>query len=119
MAWDHISRTFRPRMSSAEILPAPVVDTRGVLPTKWDREKAAFRALLPSLLDDHRGRYVAIHEGVVVASGDDQLRTAREAYAKFGYVPIYVGLVTDQPPPQLRVPTPRLVRLPRGGGEER
>ncbi|MEX0716985.1 MAG: hypothetical protein WD066_10370 [Planctomycetaceae bacterium] len=40
----------------------------------------------------------------------DQLQIAREAYSRFGYVPIYVGFVTDEPPRPLRVPTPRLIR---------
>ena len=33
-----------------------------------------------------------------------------QAYAQAGYVPIYVGLVTDEPPPPVRIPSPRLVR---------
>jgi len=85
-------------MNQPEILPAPQIEAP--IPaeaSKWEREKQAFRLLLPSLLLDHRGQYVAIHDGQVVGSGPDQIALARDAYRRFGYVPIYVGLVTDQP----------------------
>jgi hypothetical protein len=35
---------------------------------------------------------VAIHEGQVVESGSDKLDIAGRAYARFGYVPIFVTL---------------------------
>ncbi|MEX2287921.1 MAG: hypothetical protein WD648_12580 [Planctomycetaceae bacterium] len=91
-------------MSNAEILPAPDIKTptSGEM-SKWEREKRAFRALHSSLLSKHRGLYVAIHEEQVVGSGLDQLGVAREAYRRYGYVPIYVGLVTDNPLPPVRV----------------
>jgi hypothetical protein len=78
--------------------------------TKWRREQQAFRRLLPDLLKVHRNQYVAIHEGKVVEAGADKLEVAGRAYARFGYVPIYVGLVTDQPIPVSRIPSPRLLR---------
>jgi hypothetical protein len=77
--------------------------------SKWRREQQAFRQLLPELLKTHRGRYVALHEGQVVESGDDKLAVAGRAYARFGYVPIYVSLVTDAPAPLVRIPTPRIL----------
>jgi hypothetical protein len=84
-----------------------------VLPTppenKWRREQSAFRRLLPELLKTHRNQYVAIHEGTVVESGDDKLAVARRAYARWGYVPIYVSLVTDEPQPVIRMRSLRLL----------
>ncbi len=77
--------------------------------TKWQQERRAFLRLLPSLLPSHRGQYVAIHEGKVVESGPDKVVVGLRAYAKYGYVPIYVGLVTDEPIPVVRISGPRRV----------
>jgi hypothetical protein len=78
--------------------------------TKWQRERRAFLRLLSSLLQTHRGQYVAIHEGQVVESGPDKVEVGLRAYARYGYIPIYVGLVTDEPLRMDRLPTPRPVR---------
>jgi Family of unknown function (DUF5678) len=86
---------------AAPILPAPVDD-------KWRREQRAFRKLLPELLRLHRDQYVAIHEGQVVESGDDKLEVAGRAYSRFGYIPIFVTRVTDEPITPVRLPSPRL-----------
>src|SRR5262245_57977642 len=83
------------------VLPAPPED-------KFRKEQHAFRRLLPELLRTHRDLYVAIHEGRVVESGADKLEVADRAYARFGYVPILVTLVTDQPLPVIRIPSPRV-----------
>ncbi len=95
-------------MSQLETLPAPVVPSPPE--NKWRAEQQAFRRLLPELLKTHRGQYVAIHEGRVVEAGVDKLAVAGKAYERIGYVPIYVSLVTDQPQPVSRVPSPRLLR---------
>jgi hypothetical protein len=93
-------------MSQIDVLAAPLLPA---LPQdKWRCEQRAFRHLLPELLKTHRGQYVAVHEGQVVESGSDKLDIAGRAYARFGYVPIYVSLVTDEPQPPLRMPSPRL-----------
>src|SRR5262245_60751081 len=98
-------------MSMVETLEAPRLPA---LPEdKWRREQRAFRRLLPSLLGSHRGRYVAIHEEQVVASGADKLGVAGQAYARFGYVPIFVSLVTDAPAARARIPSPRAVAVAR------
>ncbi|MBI2926009.1 MAG: hypothetical protein HYY24_09920 [Verrucomicrobia bacterium] len=77
-------------------------------PGKWEQEFRAFLRLRPSLLRSHRNRFVAIHEGKVVGSGEDEIALGLRVYAKFGYVPIYVGRVSDEPQPIVRVPSPRL-----------
>jgi hypothetical protein len=76
--------------------------------TKWEREYAAFQRLLPSLLQTHRGQYVAIHDEQAVDSGDDEIALARRVFAKVGNVPIHIGLVTDTPPIE-RVPHYRVL----------
>jgi hypothetical protein len=93
-------------MSQLDVLPAPVLPEPPE--DKWRREQQAFRRRLPELLPTYRNKYVAVHNGEVVESGDDKLAVAGRAYARFGYVPIYVGLVTDQPPPLSRIPSPRV-----------
>jgi hypothetical protein len=58
----------------------------------------------------HRDQYVAVHRGAVIAHGPDQVEVAQQAYTtRAGYVPIYVGLVTDDPLPPVRIPSPRLL----------
>ncbi len=56
-----------------ETLPAPVLPPRPSKNEKWDREYAAFLEMLPDLLQTHRDKYVAVHEGRVVESGDDKI----------------------------------------------
>ena len=75
---------------------------------KWRSEQRAFHRLLPDLLKTHYRQFVAIHNGQVVESGPDKLEVAARAYARFGYVPIFVTLVAEQAP-VIRVPSPRVV----------
>jgi hypothetical protein len=75
---------------------------------KFEREARAFLRLLPELLKTHRGQYVAVHEEKVVDSGDDEIALAMRVWDKYGYVPIDVELVTDQPPPA-RIPHYRIL----------
>jgi hypothetical protein len=91
-----------------ETLPAPVLPVPPE--SKWRKEQQAFRRLHAELLKNYRGRYVAIHEEQVVEDGTDKLAVAGRAYGRFGYVPIYVGLVTDQALPLTRIPSPRVLR---------
>jgi hypothetical protein len=99
-------------MSQVEALPAPRLPEP--VTSKWRKEQQAFRRLLPDLLNTHRDRYVAIHDERVVEEGTDKLAVAGRAYARFGYVPIYVGLVTDQPLPLTRIPSPHLLQPEKG-----
>ncbi|NUQ65993.1 MAG: hypothetical protein HUU20_26325 [Pirellulales bacterium] len=88
-------------MSEAVGLPAPVIDPAPPRNT-WEYEYQAFLSLLPQLLTTHRNRYVAIHNGQVVDSGDEKLAVALRVLAKVGNVPIHVGLVTEEPEPVSR-----------------
>lgn len=94
-------------MSVTETLPAPAVLPPFAADERWRQERAAFQRLLPKLLEDSVGQFVAIHNGQVVARGADKIEVAQQAYSQCGYVPIYVGLVTTSPPPVVRIPTPR------------
>lgn len=74
---------------------------------KFERERAAFRRLLPTLLAEFRNKYVAIHEEKVVGSGDSIIDVATAASDQFGYQAIYVDLVTDEPQKPVRIPSAR------------
>jgi len=76
----------------------------------FETEMAHFERLKPQLLQQHRGRFVAIYQGEVVAVGDhkmDVLATAEEA---LGNVSFYVGQVTENGPRRVRMPSSRIVR---------
>src|SRR5881628_236075 len=94
-------------MKKIEVLPAP--EARFPLPTqgKWEMEYRAFERLRPSLLRSHRDKFVAVHKGKVVDSGEDKVSLGLRVYAKFGYVPIYVGRVSAKPQRAVRMPSPR------------
>ena len=70
------------------------------------REREAFNRLKPDLLREYRGKWVAVHQGKVIVIGNSSRQVATEAYAKVGYVPLYVGLVEERPP-VMHIPSPR------------
>ena len=96
-------------MKRANVLPAPRVDHPLLGESKWDSERRAFLRLRPSLLRKHLGKYVAIHQCKLVDSDNDQIALALRVYARFGYVPIYIGQIAVEPSPPVRVPSPRLL----------
>jgi hypothetical protein len=61
------------------------------------RERAAFEAMLPELLQMHPGKVVVVYQGEVIAVGDEVGPTIEEVYARFGYVPCYAGRVEASP----------------------
>jgi hypothetical protein len=97
-------------MSQAELLSSPELESCIHDSSKWEQERIAYWRLLPELISQYRGQYVAVHGGEVVDSGPDQVEVALRVYRKFGYVPIYVGLVSNDPVRMLRVPTPRVLQ---------
>jgi hypothetical protein len=44
----------------------------------FQKEDAAFRKMLPELLKSHKGKFVAVYEGKVVAFGDDDFDVAKQ-----------------------------------------
>jgi hypothetical protein len=89
-------------MTETITLPTPLIDLAAPPCSKWDREHQAFQRLLPQLLATHRGKYVAIHEGQVVDSGDEKLPLALRVLGKIGNMAIHVGLVTEDQQPVSR-----------------
>ena len=96
-------------MTQAEVLPAPELEAFVHGKSKWEQERSAYWRLLPTLVSKYRDQYVAIHEGQVVDSGTNQVELALRVYRRFGYIPIYVGLVSNDPWRMFRVPTPRIL----------
>ena len=94
-------------MSTFQTLPAPLVPAPKISDDQWRRERSTFQQLLPKLLTESPGKFVAIHAGQVVACGNNKIEVARQAYSQCGYVPIYVGLVSSEPQKLVRIPTPR------------
>jgi hypothetical protein len=101
-------------MNDASTQPTFDVNLPSPQLTKGEREYQAFLRLLPQLLATYQGRYVAVHEGQVVDNDSDDIALIQRVHAHIGYVPIYVGLVTE-PLPVVRIPHYREYR-PRGGG---
>jgi hypothetical protein len=63
----------------------------------FQREKEAFMRLKPKLLETNKGKYVVIRNGEPVLFGDNKVELAQAAYKKFGYVPLYIGLIQEEP----------------------
>lgn len=81
-------------------------------PSEFLREVEAFERLKPTLLsqEKYRGRAVAIHQGQVVAVGDDKMEVLAQAWQEFGEVPIYVEWVEPATPRRVRIPSVRVVK---------
>lgn len=105
--------TGRVRVTVAAVRPGvrPEFPPRPTHP-KLAREHDAFEAMLPELMTRHADKYVAIHDGQVIAEGNSSvavLSAAEESHP--GAYPL-VRFVTDQPQPPERLPS---IRLARGG----
>ena len=95
-------------MSELQTLPAPVLDSGTPPDDKWSREQRAYRRLLPTLLQTHKEKYVAIHNESVVDADPDLIALGRRVYQRFGYILIYMDFVTDHPA-VVRVPHYRVI----------
>ena len=62
------------------------------------QEKAAFAALLPMLLAQYPGRFVAIHNGAVVDTDPSRTALARRFVQTHGDTHVYIGYVGEQQP---------------------
>ena len=66
--------------------------------------------MLGDLLKTHRGQHAAIYGREFVDIGPDRMEVIRRVRERFGNVPIYVGHVSDEPPPVERIPGVRVIR---------
>ena len=65
--------------------------------TAFQRGHDDFLRLHPSLLKTHKGQWVAMLDGRVADSDLNQWALAERVYRQFGYRPIYMAQVLDQP----------------------
>ena len=72
------------------------------------REHLAFQKLLPGLLPEFEGEYVAIYRGEVVGSDADESRLVGKCYEDLGDVPFYIGQVVRNPE-VMEVPSPESI----------
>lgn len=99
-----VSPTMKRKEEEERIMPPRDIETE-----IFQREKEAFNSLKHELLKTHRGEYVVIHGGKPVLFGRNKTELAKEAYRKFGYVPLYIGLVREEPE-VVHLSTPRTSR---------
>ena len=90
-------------IGTVHTFPAPAVGPPPAS-SKWQREYEAFLRLKPQLLATHVGQYVVIHEGQVVATGDDEVALALKFFSEHGNVPVHIGLVSEGAEPPARIP---------------
>lgn len=74
----------------------------------YEQEKAAFSTLLPDLISEYLGKYVAVHGGVIVDSDFSSSRLVQRFFARHGKVSVFIGLVGGRR--TVRGRTPRLGR---------
>jgi len=101
------------------VAASPSLRPLGTQPSHWvephkmlsafQREKTAFEQLMPQLLKTHHGQYVVVRGETAVLFGMDKAELAKEAYDKWGYGVLYIGLVEEQPE-VMHIPTPKIVK---------
>lgn len=69
----------------------------------------AFERMLPDLMKQYAGKYVALRKGEVVAVGSSKTDVLTAAHEQLPGEPVYARRVTDQPQPIPRVTSFRLV----------
>jgi hypothetical protein len=57
------------------------------------KEVSAFNQLPQTLIDEYFGKYVAVYQGNIVDSDNDEGELALRFYRTFGYVPVYIHKV--------------------------
>jgi PHD/YefM family antitoxin component YafN of YafNO toxin-antitoxin module len=76
---------------------------------EWEQGRQAFERMRNELLKTHKGQFVAILNNQVVDADAEIGTLAKRVYARFGYRPIYMQKVTEQPR-VARILSPRVVR---------
>ena len=74
-----------------------------------EKEKEAFEKKKNYLLQHgYRGKYVAIHNGTVVDSDDNEINLIRRFFQEFGDVSVYIDRVSEKDELEIRLVTPFL-----------
>ncbi|MBM4042570.1 MAG: hypothetical protein FJ290_29125 [Planctomycetes bacterium] len=99
-------------MSRVETTPGPGAEAPVVAKDKLAElreQEAVFQRKLPRLLKSHRGEYVAVYRGRVVAHGPDDEELARQMYKRYGDVVLLIARVEEEPT-VYEIPSPEDVR---------
>jgi PHD/YefM family antitoxin component YafN of YafNO toxin-antitoxin module len=72
-------------------------------------DKEMFQRLLSELLKTHKGKFVAVFHGQIVDVDSDLGTLARRVYKKYGYQPIYMDEVLEEPR-VYEFPSPEIIR---------
>jgi len=94
------------RLIARQIAPSLGTDPDSSL---LDRERAAFRRLLPDLLRDHQGKWVAIVDEQPVEFGPDFATVIVRVRQRYGQRAVYVQEILESPR-IYKIESPRLVR---------
>jgi hypothetical protein len=76
----------------------------------FEQEVAAFEQLKPTLFKQYAGKFVAIYQGQVVASGDEKLALLDQVREQLGNVVCYIEKVAPDSPRTVRMPSVRVAR---------
>ncbi len=66
-------------------------------PPEWHAEKAAFQRMLPELLKTHREKFVAVYQGQLVDSDENEGELEKRMEQKYGDATVYVDEVLEHP----------------------
>ena len=91
----------------AEHLDEPETDE---IEQSFVREIAAFERQRGDLLKQYAGKYVAIYQGKVVASGEEKLALLDQVRQQYGNIVCYIEKVTPNSPRTVRMPSVHIVR---------
>jgi len=63
----------------------------------FEKERASFFKMKKKLIGDpnYSDKYVAVVRGKIVDTDRDKILLARRVYSKHGYIPMYIGKVTE------------------------
>jgi len=95
-----LTTIFRTLQVEFEFYPAIEVSDPDAL---FRQEKAAFEAMLPELLQQHPGKYVAVHNGRPEVIADTESEAVRHFFQQFGDTHVYIGYVGDAEPATYQV----------------
>jgi hypothetical protein len=76
---------------------------------EWEQGRQAFERMRSKLLKTHKGQFVTVLDNQVIDANAEIGTLAGRVYARFGYRPIYMQKVTEQPR-VARIYSPRVVR---------
>lgn len=78
---------------------------------KIERESQAYELLHPQLVQQHFGRWVAIHNGQLIDVDEDRTALYHRIRAKFGKTSVLLRQVREQPVEEICIRSPRIEEI--------